>query len=334
MATIRDVAQRAGVSVATVSRVINNNGYVSEDTKDKVLKVMEILNYQPSMVARGLAGKRMKIIALILPDITNPFFAELARAVEDASRKYGYTVFLCNSDDQGDKEKSYIDVLTRKYIDGIIIASNTFGQDEINKLKKSAIPIVVLDRASVMDGCSVIRSTNYLGAQMAVEHLIDVGCTQVGHICGPQEFVTAKERLLGYKKVAEQFAWYTLTLTVGSDFTINGGKEAIKVLLQRHPKIDGVFAGNDLIAIGVLKQLHAMGIKVPEQIAVCGFDGIQITQITQPELTTIAQPIYDIGTLACKIIFDQIKGDPQATNIHELDVKLIIRASTGKELHT
>lgn len=330
MVTIRDVAKEADVSVATVSRVINDTGYVNENTKLKVLKKIRELEYQPNLVARGLAGKRIGMIALILPDITNPFFGELARAVEDKARKLGLTVFLCNSDDQGDKEKSYIDILKRKYVDGIIFASNTIQQEDIKELQKCEMPIVVIDRASTIEGCNVIKSKNYLGAKMAINHLLDVGCKKIAHIYGPQEFITAKERRDGYEAMVKDFNWYEPSLMIGSDFTIEGGREAVRTLYKNHSDIDGVFAGNDLIAIGALKELHSMGISIPEEVAICGFDGIKLTEITEPELSTISQSIYDVGTLAVKIIDDELNDKTQLNKFYELDVKLIQRGSTKR----
>lgn len=330
MANIRDVAIKAGVSVATVSRVINEKGYVSEEAREKVLKAIDELEYQPSSVARVLAGKKMMTMALILPDISNPFFPELARAVEDVAQKNGFTVFLCNSYDEGQKEKSYIELLKRKYIDGIIFSSSTLSQEDINELVKNKIPIVVVDRAATIKGCSVISCRDYFGASLATEHLIKIGCEKIAHICGPQEYVTAKERLRGYEDTMKKNNLYNPTLVFPGDFSIDGGRQAIRTLLELHPEIDGVFAGNDLMAIGVMKELKSRGKNIPNDVAVCGFDGIQMASVVEPELTTVAQPIYELGALASQIIIDEVMDNCIKSDFYELGVKLIKRDSTKR----
>lgn len=328
MVTIRDVARLAGVSVATVSRVINQLGNVNPETARHVRKAIEQLQYEPNSVARGLAGKKTGTIALILPDISNPFFPALARAVEDVAHRAGLTVIFGNSDGIGFKERSYIKMLKKKYVDGIIIASNTVLPEDIEHLRKDQVPIVLLDRGFDIPTCPIIRSQNRKGATLAIQHLLSRGCRKIAHIYGPQELITARERLLGYEEVVEGQAWYSPSLAVPGNFDIEGGRQAILQLLERHPDIDGIFAGNDLMAIGALKELHNQGIRVPEDVKVCGFDGIGLTEITEPELTTVAQPIYEMGALAAKILIQEIETEMSENTIMKLDVTLIPRKST------
>lgn len=328
MATMRDVARLAGVSVATVSRVINHKDSVNSDTAGQVLKAIEQLQYEPNAVAQGLAGKKMGIIALILPDILNPFFPALARGVEDVAHKKGLTVILGNSDDQGLKESSYIKVLKKKYVDGFIFASNTIREEDVESLRNAGIPIVLLDRGLNTASCPVIRSTNREGAKLAVQHLIEQGCQRIAHIYGPQEFITARERLLGYEEVAGGLSGYSPSLMVPGHFDIESGRKAVEQLLARHPDLDGIFAGNDLMAIGALKALREREIRVPEQVKVCGFDGIGLTEITEPELTTVAQPIYEMGRLAARMLLNEIESGIRENTLIELEVTLIPRKST------
>jgi LacI family transcriptional regulator len=330
MATIKEVAALAGVSVATVSRVLNKNGYVNKDTEGKIVKAIKQLQYEPSSLARGLAGKSMATIALILPDITNPFFPEMAKAVENTCRQHGYSVFLCNADDQAFMESSYIDLLKRRNIDGIIIATSSLGKSEAIHMENSGIPFVVLDRAPAGEMSSMVRSNNFKGSTLAVTHLLGVGCRKIAHIYGPQDIITANERMIGYEDAVKHFPWYTPSLMVPGDFQIKGGMEATERLLERHPDVDGIYAGNDLMAIGALKTLQRNGIKVPEQVAVCGFDGIAITQVTEPEITTVAQPIFEMGKLATQLLIKKINGEITGNEIHELDVTLIARRSTAR----
>lgn len=331
MATMREVARLAGVSVATVSRVINQKDSVNSETAGQVLKAIEQLQYEPNAVARGLAGKKMGIIALILPDILNPFFPALARGVEDVAHKKGLTVILGNSDDLGLKESSYIKVLKKKYVDGFIFASNTIREEDVQSLRNDGIPIVLLDRGLNTTACPVIRSNNREGAKLAVQHLIEQGCQRIAHIYGPQEFITARERLRGYEEIASGLSGYSPSLMAPGHFDIRSGRKALEQLLARHPDIDGIFAGNDLMAIGALKALLERGIHVPEQVKVCGFDGIGLTEITEPELTTVAQPIYEMGRLAAQILLDEIESGISGNSLIELDVTLIPRKSTMKE---
>lgn len=330
MSTIKEVAALAGVSVATISRVINKNGYVSSATEQKALQAMEQLQYEPNMFARGLAGKHMATIAIILPDITNPFFPELVRAVEDTCHKHEFGVFLCNSDGQSFKEKSYLELLKRKKIDGIVFATNSLEKKDVENLDKNKIPFVVLDRAPFENTCDIVRADNYRGAVLAVEHLLAAGCQRIAHIYGPLEITTARERMRGYEDTVKDFPWFTPSLMIAGDFQIDGGMKAVETLLSRHSEVDGIFAGNDLMAIGALKALHRRGISVPDSIAICGFDGIAMTQITEPEITTVAQPIYEMGALAAKLLIKKIKGDNSGNQIHELEIKLLPRKSSAK----
>ncbi|MGP4078754.1 LacI family DNA-binding transcriptional regulator [Pseudalkalibacillus sp. R45] len=329
MPTIRDVAKAAGVSVATVSRVINKNEYVNKDTEQKVLKVMKELDFKPSLVARGLAGKKMNTIALMLPDISNPFFPEVARAVEDVAQQYDHNLFLCNSDNLEHKEKSYLEIMKKKNIDGVIIISNNISSKDLEHLRETKIPVVLLDRPASHENYSVVRANNYKGAQLATMHLLEIGCRKIAHIAGPKNLITAKERLKGYNSITNEYPWFEQTLIAEGNFDVQGGKTALKKLLADHPDIDGIFASNDLMALGALKELKKMGKEVPQEVAICGFDGIYLTELSEPELTTIQQPIYELGAKAAEILIKKLRGELTETKIYELDVQLIKRESTN-----
>lgn len=331
LATIREVALRANVSVATVSRVINNKGYVDPNTREIVLKAIDELNYVPNSVAQVLAGKKMKVIALIVPDISNPFFAELAKAVEDTAQQRGFTLFLCNSDEEKEKENRYIDVLKSKSIDGIIFATHHFDESMLDLCQD--IPIVLMDRAMIQqpnDDLSILTSQNRKGVQLAIRHLLERGCRKIAHIYGPQQIITARERRIGYQEAVSSFPWYTDSLMEPGYFQMEGGRQAIRRLMERHPDLDGVFVGNDTMAIGALKELHRMKIDVPEQVAICGFDGIHMAKVMEPELTTVAQPIEEMGKKACQLLIDKIEGKAKPKQIIRFDVKLIVRGSTKR----
>ncbi|PLS09663.1 LacI family DNA-binding transcriptional regulator [Neobacillus cucumis] len=331
MATIRDVAKLASVSVATVSRVINKNGYVNKQTEIKVLESMKLLNYKPHTIARALSNKQTYTLALILPDITNPFFPELARAIEDTATKFGYSLILANSDSNKEKTTSYIESLTNRYVDGIIFASHELSLDKINQIKDSGIPMATLDRAVNLKGLPSIGVQNYEGGIMAVKHLLSMGCSKIGHICGPIYYHTSIERYKGYVDALEDINQFHPSYVVQGDFSIESGFEMANRLLSNHPEIDGIFAANDLMAVGALKALIRLKKKIPEEVALIGFDGISITSQMEPEISTIAQPIYQIGAMAVNCLIDQIqKKIPCEQSGQELELKLVARASTLK----
>lgn len=329
-ATIKDVARLAGVSTASVSRVLNSKGYVGSETRKKIEDAIKLLNYEPNEVARSLSVKKTKTIALFIPDITNPFFATLAKGVEDYANFRGFTLILCNYEHSGKTKKLYVDLLRKKYVDGIVFAAGNLNPEDAMKIRKSEIPLVVLDRVPEMLIDCEILVNNYNGAKQAVEHLLEIGCRKIAHIYGPQEISTARERLKAYEGAVQHLSWYTPSLLAPGNFTIEGGMEATKNLLEKHPDIDGIFAGNDMNAIGALKWLYQQGIKVPEDIAICGFDGINLTEVTTPEITTVVQPTYEIGNLAAEHLIHYIEHAYFREKIIKLDTKLVIRESTRK----
>jgi LacI family transcriptional regulator len=327
MATIRDVAKLSGFSVATVSRVINKNGYVNPETERAIVTAMKTLNYKPSAAARSLAGKSSSTIALMIPDILNPFFPELARAIEDAANEYGYTVMLCNSDNNLQKEMNYIDVLISKKVDGLIVASYSLQPEHILNLKQKSVPVVVVDNHFDSLPIMAFISKNREGGAIAAKHLLEQGCRKIGHICGPMNIQASRDRSVGYEDVCGRLHWFVPSLIVQSDFHVDGGYKAMVELLSRHPDIDGVFAGNDLMAVGAMKALYHKGKRVPDDVKLIGFDGIGVNTVV-PELSTIAQPIYEIGTMAMKRLVQMIQGEAVQEHSHELDVKLVVKQST------
>lgn len=322
MPTIRDVAKLAKVSVATVSRVMNG-GYVSDATKKKVLESMKELNYEQNIVAQSLNHKKSKTIALVIPDITNPYFPQLARAVEDVAHENGYTILLFNSDEESEKTDNYIRIAQQRYIDGIILATS------ITDYKDIEIPIVVLDRV-IDPGIDSIVSKNKEGGKIATKHLIEIGCKKIAHLRGPKNVTSANERYEGYLEIVKSLPWYSNKLTAQANFDIKLALETTTKLLIDHPDIDGIFAGNDLMAVGAIKAIKKIGKRIPEDVALIGFDDIEFTHYIEPELSTIQQPMYEMGALGTKILLDKINGKHNNNKIHQLDIKLIVRKSTKR----
>ncbi|WML46201.1 LacI family DNA-binding transcriptional regulator [Neobacillus sp. PS3-40] len=324
MSTIKDVAAAANVSVATVSRVLNNNGYVNEDTRKRVVQAISKLNYIPNEVARSLFSKQSKTIALIVPDIKNPFFPEVARAIEDLMSSQEYTLILCNSDEKIEKEIMYLNAMKQKYVDGIIIVTSTLTPKHI---EKSDIPIVALDRTISMDIPSV-SVDNFEGGRQAVQYLKSIGCKKIAHIRGPHTIINADERFKGYIDEVKNESWFSDDLVVNGNHQVLETTKVTKELLMKHSDIDGIFAGNDYMAVGVLKAAEQLGIRIPEDLSVIGFDGIQLCQLTSPELTTMAQPIYELGYRAAELLLEMIEGKPISKLHYQFQVKLMNGQST------
>ncbi|MDN4071718.1 LacI family DNA-binding transcriptional regulator [Fictibacillus terranigra] len=326
MATIKDVAKQAGVSVATVSRVLNSNGYVNEDTKKKVEEAIDRLNYKPNAVARSLYKKTSKTIGLMVPDIVNPFFPELARAVEDTAHKLGYNVVFCNTDENVEKEEHYLEILLQKYVDGLIVASNTLTAEKVRQLN---IPVVSIDRKINADIPTVVVK-NKSGARKATGFLLEMGCKRIAHLSGPEHIDNAMERRTGYLEEVGSEPWFDSSYIEDGNYDMKTAINATLQLLGRHPEIDGIFAGNDVMAIGAIKAAHKFGKKVPEDLAIIGFDGISLAEATTPELTTVGQPIYDMGTIVADLLVKLIEKKAVENTFFEFDVELIERESTRK----
>lgn len=327
MVTIRDVSKRAGVSVATVSRVLNNKG-AKKETIEHVLKVMEEMNYQPNAIARSLSNKKTNTIALIIPALSNPFFPELASAIENIALLHEYKMFLFNCDDNRNKLMKYIDSLASNYVDGVIIDSHTLNEDDLRSLRHKDIPVVAIDRSNFDHGFTTISVNNKYGGQMATEHLLAVGCKRIGHLRGPLHEITASQRLWGYRTVVNKLDWFDPSWVSPGDFTVEGGYQGMKELLIKHPNIDGVFTANDLSAIGAMKAAYEWNRKIPEELAIVGFDGIDMTRYMVPTLTTIRQPIEEIGKLAMEELLTLIEKPNKKMRKIELEVKLLQQEST------
>jgi LacI family transcriptional regulator len=322
MATIKDVAKMANVSVATVSRYINNNGYVGLKSKEAIEQAIRALDYKPNLIARSLSTKQMQTIGLIVPDIMNPFFPELARAIEDTALIAGYTVILCNSDEQAEKEMHYIESLQQKYIAGFIIASNQLTTEQYCKLN---VPIVLLDRVFENELPSV-TSNNHLGAEIATNYLLTRNVKELAFFSGPKNLEPMQQRLTGFKQAVAKKNIKTHIFESLFDF-LHAEQSALDAL-SKYPSIDAVFASSDVIAMGVLKAAHKLGIRVPDELQVIGFDGIAMGEIVTPSLTTIAQNIYALGEAATQMLVKQIKGQPLNEKHITIEPKLIVRGTT------
>ena len=325
MATISDVAKLAEVSVATVSRYLNDSGYVGTKSRESIESAINELNFVPSEVARSLSTKQSDIIGLIIPDIKNPFFPELARAVEDTAFEYGYTVILCNSDENANKEKHYLQKLTKKYVAGIILTSIIEQENHRQNVK---LPIVALDRPLKSD-MATVTTNNLKGAKIATDYLIHCGATNLLCISGPNTTTSAQTRVEGFNAAIEHQDVKTDIIESPYDFEI--AEKVLYDYLKENPDINGIFACSDASAIGALKAAHRLHIRIPEDLQIVGFDGIQMGNVVTPSLTTVAQNIYRLGQTAAQLLIKQIEGQQLTETAVCIDPELIIRETTRKE---
>ncbi|MGD7045713.1 LacI family DNA-binding transcriptional regulator [Jeotgalibacillus proteolyticus] len=322
MATIKQVAHEAGVSVATVSRVLNDKGYVHQDTRKAVLKAIEDLDYNPNSVARSLFKKTSNTIGLLIPDITNPFFPQLVRAVEDVMYPKGYTTILFNSDENIQHELDYLKGMTSKYIDGFIIVSNTLKWEHLAPLN---VPVVALDR-HIDNKIASVTIDNYESSRRALEFLVDRGCKRIAHLAGPSHVFTSGERRRAYQDFMNEEGLDSI-IQQGA-YELQSGMLNTMQLLTKDKQIDAIFAGNDVMAIGALKAAAKLGIKVPKELSVMGFDGVEWGTAVTPELTTMQQPIYQIGKKAAEMLLKRLENPKVSAEHVRLNAELTIRQST------
>ncbi|MEA4910414.1 MAG: LacI family DNA-binding transcriptional regulator [Anaerolineaceae bacterium] len=328
--TIKDVADRAGVSITTVSHVINKTRFVSDELRDRVQRAMDELGYRPNNLARSLRMGATRSIGLVVPDNSNPFFAEIARYIEDIGFTNGYSVFLCNSDSKVDKELAYINTLIAKMVDGVIFITSASTPEHIQALNAYEIPVVVVDRRVPSALADVVLVNNELGGYLATHCLIKHGHRRIACITGPSALTPSADRVLGFRRAMQEAglpvneAW----LATGN-FRADGGETAMCEILAAPEHPTAVFACNDMMAIGALRMLRGANLKVPEDISVVGYDDIPIAAQISPALTTVAQPVEQMASIATQLLLSRIQNERgiEQTEQHMLDPRLVLRDS-------
>jgi len=324
MATIKDVAVVAGVTVTTVSRVLNNRGYISETTRKKVYDAMQQLNYRPNEMARSLLRKKSNLIGLIIPTVAHPFFSELTNYIEYYAYKLGYKILLCNSYQDSVKEKEYIMMLKSNQVDGIIMASHTLEIEEYLNLN---LPIVAIDRM-FSKSIPFITSDNYSGGVLATNLLIDKGCTKLAHISGSLELETpANNRYKAFSDVVNERNIKHVILETKLGISENY-EEIVYKLFEDDPDIDGIFASSDMIAISVIKVAKVLGKEIPKDLKIVGYDDITFSSLVVPSLTTIKQPMEKMGELVIQVLIDQME-EKEVSLENILPITLVERETTG-----
>ncbi|WP_027793784.1 LacI family DNA-binding transcriptional regulator [Paraburkholderia acidipaludis] len=333
MATIKDVAAVAGVSFTTVSHVVNNSRPVSADVRAKVERAIRELDYVPSAVARSLKARATATVGLLVPNGTNPYFAELARGVEDGCAKKGYCVFFCNSDDDPDKQRNYLRVLQEKRIDGLIVASA--GDDAVlaGTLAHAREPLVVVDRNIEGLNADLVQIDHERGAWLATRHLIELGHSRIGCITGPVTTAVSAMRVHGFlRAMAERGIEVPPGAIVEGDFSGTGGYHAAARLLDG-TRPTAIFACNDMMGIGALRAAAERGLSVPGDCSIIGFDDIQFGHFTWPTLSTVGQSVRALGELAALTLIERIAGgalaQPGPGRRRVMAPRLIARESTA-----
>lgn len=308
MATIQDVAKRAGVSIATVSRVLNGTAFVNDEVITRVRAAAEELQYQPSRAARTLRGNHSTIIGLLITDIQNPFFTALVRGVEDMVQRNGYSLILCNSDENPRKEQQYIEVLCAEKVAGAIVAPTREEPGVLRRFHEQHIPVVAVDRRVRDAQTDAVLVDNRKGTREAVLHLVANGYQRIGIITGPKTTTTGRERLEGYREAlqAANLPLDSALERVGS-FKTASGRQLVNELLELDAPIDALFSANNLTTMGVLEALHERGLRIPEDIAVVGFDEMPWAALSAVSLTTVNQPIYELGSTAALRLFQRLE---------------------------
>jgi LacI family transcriptional regulator len=309
MVTIHDIAKRAHVSIATVSAVVNSSAYVSPSLKERVLEALEELDYHPDEIARSLKSKRTRTLGLIISDITNPFFTAVVRGVEDVANRSGYAVILCNTDEDPDKERTYLKVLRSRRVDGLIMAPSVGKKSCAENLRFQNIPVVFIDRVPATCCTDAVVVDNVGGAFEAVAHLIKLGHRRIGIITGLQKISTTQERLEGYTN-----AFRTHKLRINKEWIkegnsrLSGGYEKGLELLETRNRPSAIFVTNNLMTIGLMKAIVEKGLSCPEDISVVGFDDFDWAGVFRPRLTAVSQPTYEMGSKAAELLVSRIAG--------------------------
>ncbi|MFJ7144358.1 LacI family DNA-binding transcriptional regulator [Pseudomonas protegens] len=329
MATIKDVAALAGISYTTVSHVLNKTRPVSEEVRVKVEAAIKRLDYVPSAVARSLKAKTTATIGLLVPNSLNPYFAELARGIEDYCERNGYCVILCNSDDNPDKQRNYLRVLLEKRIDGLIVTSAGGDSGLVQGLAGVRTPMVIVDRGLEGVDADLVRIDHHYGAYLATRHLLELGHRDIACIGGPANTSVAQMRLAGFRQALQEAGVEVLAGRIlESDFSSNGGYRAAAQLLEgRRPS--AIFAANDMMGIGVLRAAAERNIRVPSELSVIGFDDILMSRYVYPALTTVGQSILQLGETAAELLLRRIASRDLPIDQRIVTPNIVLRESTA-----
>lgn len=330
MATIRDVAKMAGVSTSTVSHVINETRFVSEDTRERVNEAMRALNYTPNNIAQSLRRQKTNTIGVLLPTTANPYFGGILAAIESASFEHSHNLIIGNATDDPERENAYIDVLISRQIAGMLLISTGDIIRSIARLQEQNVPVVVVDRPGERYRVDEVLTDNRQGGLLATQHLLDYGHRTIACITGPDHLINSQERHQGY--LDAMFGAGIVvddSLIAAGNFDHESGYEAARRILNERPDVTAIFACNDLMAIGAIRAVHDCGMRVPQDVSVIGFDNISMSSYTTPKLSTVSQPIEDVGHAAVECLLARIEAPDRPTQREVLPVALVERETCG-----
>jgi len=325
--TIADVAREAGVSTQTVSRVVNNKDSVRPETRRAVLEVIERLGYQPNSVARSLATNRTLTLGVVVSDISNPYFADVVRGAEDAARERGYHVFLCNTDQDLQREVEAIRALQGRQVDGVVLCSPRLPEEELMELFQGRQEFVLVGREWIENAVGSVRSDSAGGVGLVVEHMVTRGLRKLAFAAGRPGGPGHRIRLAGFKEAIRAAGLDIESAVILPCATGHaGGYQAASELIEKHPDVEGLICFNDLVAIGALRACVEHGVRVPEELAVAGIGDIALASLVQPQLTTVSHPRHGLGVQAVSMLIDHLSGKEHEREIL-LKPELIVRAS-------
>jgi DNA-binding LacI/PurR family transcriptional regulator len=332
---IKDVARLAGVSTATVSHVINKTRFVSDETKLRVLTAIEKAGYTPNIYARNLASGQSRTLGLIISDITNPFFPDLVKSIQEKALELGYDVVVLNTNYESKRDSPYVQRLLELQVRGVMILTTEMDLSVIERLSSRQISVAFLDIGRVGPHTSNIRVDYEHGVHEAVEHLLQLGHRQIAFISGPVHFKSAEFRRNAFIETMKQHrgSLHTEPVILEGNFKLESGEQAIKELLGLKTRPTGVIAANDLMAIGALRELGRAGLRVPKDVSVIGFDDIWLASVTEPPLTTVMIPRASIGAAAVEAVLPNNADGERPGREIRIPTKLLVRESTGKAPH-
>jgi LacI family transcriptional regulator len=329
--TIKDVARKANVSVATVSRVLNDQPGFSSETREKVLRVIEEIGYHPNALARGLVGKSTKTIGVLIPNISSMVEAKILRGIEDAAHKKNHSVIICNTDNDGERTTNYLEVLRERQVDGLLVISELLTKEYVDILKEMKIPVILISTIDDEGYFKYIKVDDEKAAYQATEYLILKGHQKIAMISGTKDDrVAGIPRVRGYRQAMKNYGLPVADENIiYGDFSFNSGRECMQILLKQFPEMTAVFAASDEMAAGVLSVAYERGLKIPEELSVVGYDNTQLGEMTIPPLTTLSQPLYHMGLKGLDLLISAIMGE----DIESLIVPhVIVERQTVKEL--
>lgn len=329
--TIYDVARLAGVSTATVSRALNGTGQIAPGTRATIEAAVEQLGYRPNSIARSLVTKSTQTIALLLPDISNPFYAALVSGIQHSVLSRDHTMLLCTTEGDPEREEQYLRLLRAKQVDGALVDGLVLPPDRIARFVRDGFPIVCLDRDIDSNSIPLVQVDNRLGGRLAAEHLVALGHTRIAHVTGASALRISEDRLEGYRgALLDAGIEPDPGLVAEGRFTEEGGFEAARSLLAASPDLTAIFAANDLSALGVLNAIAESGRRVPDDVSIVGFDDLRLSAFTSPPLTTVKQPADEIARLATEILIGLTRGEQVRQMRHLLEPSLVVRSSTAR----